>query len=263
MSLILDALRRADAERQRGGVPGLHAQTGITLPTHGGTGPQAASRQHWLLLGAVGALLLAGLAVLAWLRIGTPAPVPAAALPVAVPAAVLVATPAAAPVAATAASAPPQPGVLAATPAPAPPQPAGVPPRPAGMPPQPAGMPPQPAGVPPQPAAAPHGPAPSALLPRPVAAPALPRTPAAQQVAAAAAQRLPTLADLPEALRRELPAMTLGGSMYAEQPALRMVIINGQVVHEGDRLAPELLVQQIRPKSVVLNLRGQAFELGL
>ena len=249
MSLILDALRRADAERQRGGVPGLHAQTGITLPTHGGTGPQAASRQHWLLLGAVGALLLAGLAVLAWLRIGTPAPVPAAALPVAVPAAVLVATPAAAPVAATAASAPPQPGVLAATPAPALPQPAG--------------MPPQPAGVPPQPAAAPHGPAPTALLPRPVAAPALPRTPAAQQVAAAAAQRLPTLADLPEALRRALPAMTLGGSMYAEQPALRMVIINGQVVHEGDRLAPELLVQQIRPKSVVLNLRGQAFELGL
>ena len=249
MSLILDALRRADAERQRGGVPGLHAQTGITLPTHGGTGPQAASHQHWLLLGAVGALLLAGLAVLAWLRIGTPAPVPAAALPVAVPAAVLVATPAAAPVAATAASAPPQPGVLAATPAPALPQPAG--------------MPPQPAGVPPQPAAAPHGPAPTALLPRPVAAPALPRTPAAQQVAAAAAQRLPTLADLPEALRRALPAMTLGGSMYAEQPALRMVIINGQVVHEGDRLAPELLVQQIRPKSVVLNLRGQAFELGL
>lgn len=249
MSLILDALRRADAERQRGGVPGLHAQTGITLPTHGGTGPQAASRQHWLLLGAVGALLLAGLAVLAWLRIGTPAPVPAAALPVAVPAAVLVATPAAAPVAAAAASAPPQPGVLAATPAPALPQPAG--------------MPPQPAGVPPRPAAAPHGPAPTALLPRPVAAPALPRTPAAQQVAAAAAQRLPTLADLPEALRRALPAMTLGGSMYAEQPALRMVIINGQVVHEGDRLAPELLVQQIRPKSVVLNLRGQAFELGL
>lgn len=249
MSLILDALRRADAERQRGGVPGLHAQTGITLPTHGGTGPQAASHQHWLLLGAVGALLLAGLAVLAWLRIGTPAPVPAAALPVAVPAAVLVATPAAAPVAATAASAPPQPGVLAATPAPALPQPAG--------------MPPQPAGVPPRPAAAPHGPAPTALLPRPVAAPALPRTPAAQQVAAAAAQRLPTLADLPEALRRALPAMTLGGSMYAEQPALRMVIINGQVVHEGDRLAPELLVQQIRPKSVVLNLRGQAFELGL
>ena len=249
MSLILDALRRADAERQRGGVPGLHAQTGITLPTHGGTGPQSASHQHWLLLGAVGALLLAGLAVLAWLRIGTPAPVPAAALPVAVPAAVLVATPAAAPVAATAASAPPQPGVLAATPAPALPQPAG--------------MPPQPAGVPPRPAAAPHGPAPTALLPRPVAAPALPRTPAAQQVAAAAAQRLPTLADLPEALRRALPAMTLGGSMYAEQPALRMVIINGQVVHEGDRLAPELLVQQIRPKSVVLNLRGQAFELGL
>ena len=54
MSLILEALRRADAERQRGAVPGLHAQTGMALPSHGGTGLQAASGQRWLLLGAVG-----------------------------------------------------------------------------------------------------------------------------------------------------------------------------------------------------------------
>ena len=105
-------------------------------------------------------------------------------------------------------------------------------------------------------------------MPRPVviaplAAAPLARASAPQRAAPATPQRLPTLAELPDTLRRELPAMTLGGSMYAEQPALRMVIINGQVVHEGDRLAPELLVQQIRPKSVVLNLRGQAFELGL
>ena len=241
MSLILEALRRADAERQRGAVPGLHAQTGMALPSHGGTGLQAASGQRWLLLGAVGAGLRGGLGAWAWVRISTPAPLPAAAgLPLAAPAALPVsATPAATP-AATPVPAPtaPPPSVLAAAPGAALPQPAAVPPPPAAA-------------------------LPSVPMPRPAAAAPLSRAAAPQRAAPAALQRLPSLAELPDATRRELPAMTLGGSMYAEQPALRMVIINGQVVHEGDRLAPELLVQQIRQKSVVLNWRGQAFELGL
>ena len=237
MSLILEALRRADAERQRGAVPGLHAQTGMALPPHGGSGPQVASGQRWLLLGAVGAVLLGGLGALAWVRLSTPAPLPVAATLPPVAAVAAVAGPAAVPLAVTAAPvaaapAPPLPTVLAAAPADALPQPAALPmPRPVAT--------------------------------APLAAPALPRAAAPQRAATATPPRLPTLAELPDALRRELPAMTLGGSMYAEQPALRMVIINGQVVHEGDRLAPELLVQQIRQKSVVLNWRGQAFELGL
>ena len=79
--------------------------------------------------------------------------------------------------------------------------------------------------------------------------------------APASAPRLPTLAELPETVRRELPVFTLGGSVYAEQASQRMVIINGQVMREGERLAPELLLQQIRLKSVLLDYRGQRFEL--
>ena len=244
MSLILEALRRADAERQRGAVPGLHAQTGLALPAHGGAGPQAAAGQRWLLLGAVGAVLLGGLGALAWVRLSTPASVPVvAALPAAAPAALpIIAAPAPAPAPATQVAAAPAPALPTAQAAAPVATPAAVP-------------------MPRQVATAPLAAAPLATAP--LAAAPLARAPAAQRAAPITPQRLPTLAELPDTLRRDLPAMTLGGSMYAQQPALRMVIINGQVVHEGDRLAPELVVQQIRQKSVVLNWRGQAFELGL
>ena len=63
MSYILDALKRADAERERGAVPGLHSQT---VPVHGAA-PAAArplAAHPAVLLG--GALGLAGLGLLFW-----------------------------------------------------------------------------------------------------------------------------------------------------------------------------------------------------
>src|ERR1700761_8483667 len=62
MSYILDALRRADAERSRGVVPGLHSQG---LPTD----DEPAARNYAPLLwaaGAAGVLLAAGVGVLLW-----------------------------------------------------------------------------------------------------------------------------------------------------------------------------------------------------
>ncbi|MBE2262571.1 MAG: hypothetical protein IAE92_07505, partial [Burkholderiaceae bacterium] len=71
MSYILDALKRADADRQRGQVPGLHAQ-----PASPGTpiDPGSPSRSLWL--GAAGALSLGGLALLWWFWRSPPAPEP-------------------------------------------------------------------------------------------------------------------------------------------------------------------------------------------
>lgn len=83
----------------------------------------------------------------------------------------------------------------------------------------------------------------------------------AQPASAAAPARLPSLAELPEAQRRELGPLAVGGAMHAEQAALRIIILNGQVFHEGDKLGPDLQVQQIRLKSVVMSHRGQRFEL--
>ena len=73
-------------------------------------------------------------------------------------------------------------------------------------------------------------------------------------------ERIPTLAELPDALRRDLPALRFGGAMDSPQPAARMLIVNGQVFREGDALSPGLTLQTIRLRSAVFEFRGQRFE---
>jgi general secretion pathway protein B len=50
--------------------------------------------------------------------------------------------------------------------------------------------------------------------------------------------------------------LTVGGAMYSQTPANRMLIINGQVVREGDTIAPGLVLEQIKLKSAVLKVKG-------
>lgn len=266
MSYILDALRRAEAERQRGTVPGLHAQPATgTLPA-GPDGPHTAQRSWrpgtWALAGLLLAGLLAAAAGLGWLLKPTPA-VGAVTLPTAPPpAAVRSAVPAVPLQAAALAGG----GAQAQLPAPAavaPVVPRIIPEaRPST---EPAAAPTRPL-VSAAPATVVAAPALTAALSAPTAAPVASARAAPAPVVAGpgtAPARLPTLAELPEALRREVQPLNLGGSVYAEQPPLRIVIINGQVFHEGDKPLPELQVQQIQLKSVVFSVRGQRFELPL
>ena len=255
MSYILEALRRADAERQQGDVPGLHAQlAALAHPGRGGRSLDSARQP--LVIGAGLGLAALCLAAVAWWALGpgvkeTTRPAATNAVtanPPDKPSAAPPATPASTQFAAIASKLPPatvaspdSEALVGAAPLPAT---AGA--RAARVP----------------PATAPATPAPTVAA---QAAPAQPvaANPAPVPAPTPAPTRLPTLAELPEALRRELPALTLGGAMYAEQPGLRIVIINSQVFHEGDNLAPGLQVQQIRLKSVVFKLRGQPFEMPL
>ena len=225
MSYILDALRRADAERQRGAVPGLHAQAAPT-PAALGVEQRRAVPLAWVLAG--GGLLLA-IALLLWwtgrerVAVAPVAPTPPAAAPApALPATNPIGPPIARPVTPTIAPVPVPTGSAPAVPAPV---------R----------------------AARPASP--------PLAAPASAATPVAP--AASAAARVPLLAELPEALRRQLPPLALGGSMYSEQAERRLVIVNGQVAHEGDEPAAGLTVRRIGLRSVVFEFHGQLFELAL
>jgi general secretion pathway protein B len=88
-----------------------------------------------------------------------------------------------------------------------------------------------------------------AAAPRPVAKPAEPEP------------KLPSLAELPDDVRSDVPAITIGGSIYSKSAANRMVVINGQVFHEGDALATGLVLEQIRPKSAVLRFRTHRYEI--
>ena len=249
MSYILEALRRADAERRRGAVPGLHAQPGGGVTTDrepsGRIGPLA-------LIGAAVVMVLAGASGAWWWAVQRPiAPTPAPTL-----------APVSAPIATPSASPAPPPVVETALPARPEPAPASTPAVDRAAAP-PVVLPAAPTTAPPLPAV----PAPALPRARPAVAAAsrpggVARADAAPDtVASAPAARLPLLAELPEALRREMAGLSINGSVYAEQPAARLVILNGQVFREGESPATDLRIEQIRPRSVVFNLRGQRFEM--
>jgi general secretion pathway protein B len=239
MSYILDALKKADAERARDAavVPDLHAQSDAgasRLPSHGIAGRG---------LGWAAATLVI-LAALTWWRMGAAPDAP---------------------------DAPAAPAVSVAPVAPLPPQPPATrlaePAPPAVIAPAPAAPAPLPAATATAPAAAvvvapPAPPAPpaarAAAPPRAAALPA--RAPVAAAPAASAA-RVPLLAELPADVRAQLPTLAVGGSVYSTHAASRMVILSGQVFREGDKPADGLVVEQIGLKSTVLSFRGQRFEL--
>lgn len=228
MSYILDALKRADSERERGKVPSLHANPTPADRVDGDDDLGGTAARPWPLLAA--GLGLGLLGVLAWQYL-TPREAP----PVSPPP----------PPTATAAVAPP----TVAPPAPiAAPLPAPTPPPT-----------PAPVAVAAQPA-----PAPVARPTPPV--PAVPSTaaktaPAVAPTAAPPDARVLALAELPEATRRQLPPLATGGAMYSDTPSQRMLIINGQVLREGDRVTAELVLERIELKSAVLAFKGQRLRI--
>ena len=87
--------------------------------------------------------------------------------------------------------------------------------------------------------------------------------PAKANSEAPAPTRVNSLAELPAEVRSALPPLAFGGSIYSNTPANRLLIVNGQLMHEGDALGGNATLEQIKPKAAVLNIRGQRFEVGL
>lgn len=209
MSYILDALRRADAQRTRDLLPGAAAST--TRVVFADTQPYRRGLP-WPAIAIACALLLAGFVAWHFWPAATPAS-PSPALQPAAPAAatpVVMQQPATPAIAQQAATAP----VAAAAPAPSP-------------------------------AAA------SASAPARVEAAAPPR----------ADTRAVTLDELPATLRAELPKLAITGSAYSDNAAHRLLIINGQVLHEKDEVAAGVVLEQIQPRAAVLRYKGQRFQL--
>ena len=237
MSYILDALRRAESERANDRkVPGLHDQPLEPL-LHPEPTARTAAPWLWALAGAG----LAALGAMGWFQFR---PTPAAP--------------------------PPSPVAHAEQSAVAP---AGVPPAPvlAHTPPAPA-APPRPLPVAVKPVTAPPVAIASPAAPTRVARPeppeappvlaAAPTVPAASTAPAASQEgAIPKLMELPDDLRRALPPLRFEAVVYSEVAANRMLMINGQLLHEGEALSAELTVERIRPSSAVLRFRGQRFEL--
>jgi general secretion pathway protein B len=227
MSYILEALRRSQVERERGQVPGLHAQ-----PTLGSATTPDRKRMDPKARLVAGTALLLVLGLLAWWLLREAA----APLPADLPA---------------------RTSALANAPVLSTPAPVSPPPSPSLPPP-----PPAPAPLP----MVVSAPVPSAVLaPTPARATATntlnkPSAPAAPTGAVKASGGAPTLVVLSAEQRRELPALLVGGSVFSDTASSRFVIVNGQIVREGESAAPGVLVERIGAKALVLRWRELRFE---
>ena len=225
MSLILDALRKADAERERGSVPSLHSQP-VVLPSVG-TLSTPKVRPNWLWI-AIG-VALGLVAAATWVMTGRNAPTPSA-------------------VTAKLAA---QPSMLEATPA----RPAAVsgPPRPA------AAFADAQAVAEPAPWRQPE----ERKAPRADAkgdaqvvtlGNVLGNVPPAEAPVYSREQ-------LPPDVRAALPQFAIGGSVYSKDPTARSLIVNGQLYRERDRLTQELSLEEIKLRAAIFSFRGYRFEV--
>jgi general secretion pathway protein B len=244
MSYILDALKRAESERSRGQIPGLHAQpmARVALDRE-----ERAPVWKTLVFAVIAALVLGALAWWWWLSADGPA---SAALP---------------PMAASpfTSAAPANPPALVNAPAPV--VSAASKPAPRRNPPP----------VIKSAATANNAAAPARMAPVPTPAPrsqtatdpsAAARSTAAPAATAAASGSTPeprvlAMSELPADVISSLPTLVVSGASYSDQPASRMVIINGALYHEGDRLTSELTLQRIALRSAVLSFRGYRFSI--
>lgn len=242
MSLILEALRKSEAERRRGLPPDLHAE----LP------PAPARRAHvmpvwgWLVAAAAVCALALWLLVRAPPApqvVAQPQPDPAPAAPVANDAALPARTPAplspAVPVSAIPGPAPVTPGTPTVDPRTDAPTAAATQPR-----------------VPPA--------RPAATAPEAAARPAPTPAPVATHVPAAAPPddpgRVLALGELDPGTREALPPLKLTMHLWNEDPARRAVVLDGQRLAEGDHIGGASVVR-IERDGVLLEWQGRGIRL--
>lgn len=192
-------------------------------PLHGGAGTATTASRKPLWLALAGAALVLFVALLIW-RQPWQGPVSAPAVVVAP----VVVVPPAAPVAV--------------------PVPAPVAPKPA------AAVIVAPAPAPLAVVVPPPKPPPVAVAPTP--APATPAAPAP-----AADDSLPGLRDLPEPIQRQIAPLAIGGYIYSKDPADRLLLIDKILRHEGEEVAPGLVLEKLQPKAAVFSFKGYRYRV--
>jgi general secretion pathway protein B len=218
MSYILEALKKAQAERQLGNAPTIHAPH-----LHHAAPRLPAVKRSGVLALAAGAAVVAAAGWFAWSQ---RAPAPVAVLTPPAPVAV-------APVAAPAAAPIPVPApVTVVTPAPV------------------ASPPPAVARVEP------------VVRPRKAAVPAAPVSPVAAPTPTPVEENIRYAKDLPLEIQQQLPRVGFGGYMYSDNAADRLVLVDKTLRHEGEEIAPGLMLEKLLPKGAVLNYRGTRYRVG-
>ena len=228
MSLILEALRKSEAERRRGAAPDLHTE----LPTSPVLARSTVPGWVLWMLAATAAIALLAWLLSAWLR----APVPASAVVRAQPMHAEKPVP------------PPLPPVKRLSPPPAAVAPVAVV-----------------AAAAPTIKATPAATPPAELLPPPALEPSAPSAPTAPTAPTALAP--PTddalrLSDLSPDERKALPPLKLSMHLWNDDPTRRFVILDGNRLREGDRDG-DAVITAITSDGVLLDWNGRRIKLSI
>jgi general secretion pathway protein B len=256
MSMILEALRKSEAERQRGRAPGLFVEQRPARPEK-----RRVPAWAWV-MGVAMLVLLLTQGWREWERSAVMiAPTTERAADPVTEARPTQFTPRTEP----APGAPGEPGALtpitlAPAPQPTPPAPASIAVAPAQAPaPAPSPVAIAPTGPPAAPSAAPSSAsltaAPTAMMPprsEAIGAPQPEPAPPAEPMAT-----LPGLNALSATDRAVLPPLKLSMHVYADTPAQRFVILDGQRLGEGASPANGVVLEEIRRDGLVLSVNGQ------
>jgi len=75
-------------------------------------------------------------------------------------------------------------------------------------------------------------------------------------------EKVLTLAELPASVRQELPQMTITVHAYSRTPKDRLVGVNDKLLHEGDALTSDLVLERITPDGMIFSYKGTRFQRG-
>ena len=249
MSYILEALKKAQAERQLGNSPTIHAPT-----------------------------LQAGAQASASGRLKRPVVLALVAMAVAIVVLVVLVLRSATPVVTADATAPAASGDTVAATLPQPPtaaQQSAAVQRSAAM--QPSSTAQQSVAALPAPVTA--LPPPVATVTTPLAQPATPvaaPAPATTAAPASATRSAPApaaaavakveepvvnLHELPEPIQRAIPQVAVGGYIYSKNPADRLLLVDKILRREGEEVAPGLLLEKLNPKEAVFSYKGYRYRV--
>lgn len=76
----------------------------------------------------------------------------------------------------------------------------------------------------------------------------------------APARPLPASA-LPEPQRSAVAGLPIGGAVHSAERSQSFVLLAGQIVREGETLAPGIVLERIAPRSLLLRVGEQLVEL--
>lgn len=69
------------------------------------------------------------------------------------------------------------------------------------------------------------------------------------------------LRELPEPIQRAIPPVTVGGYIYSRNAADRLLLVDKILRREGEEVAPGLLLEKLNPKEAVFNYKGYRYRV--